>query len=119
VGDFKVGVSVGDYCTKCTLNTGVNTNFEITHWAVITSIQNSVDCYYREALSKRVPKMLDMHELQIPRIDLGYMPIEHLHIVNFKDRIKKFGKKTTFNWKIKSTKTINKVTLQPPDDVAL
>jgi hypothetical protein len=30
-GDFKVGVSVGVYCTKCTLNTGVNTNFEITH----------------------------------------------------------------------------------------
>jgi hypothetical protein len=31
LGDFKVGVSVGAYCTKCTLNTGVNTNFEITH----------------------------------------------------------------------------------------
>jgi hypothetical protein len=31
MGDFKVGVSVGVYCTKCTLNTGVNTNFEITH----------------------------------------------------------------------------------------
>jgi hypothetical protein len=31
LGDFKVGVSVGIYCTKCTLNTGVNTNFEITH----------------------------------------------------------------------------------------
>jgi hypothetical protein len=31
LGDFKVGVSVGVYCTKCTLNTGVNTNFEITH----------------------------------------------------------------------------------------
>jgi hypothetical protein len=30
MGDFKVGVSVGVYCTKCTLNTGVNTNFEIT-----------------------------------------------------------------------------------------
>jgi hypothetical protein len=30
LGDFKVGVSVGVYCTKCTLNTGVNTNFEIT-----------------------------------------------------------------------------------------
>jgi hypothetical protein len=29
IGDFKVGVSVGVYCTKCTLNTGVNTNFEI------------------------------------------------------------------------------------------
>jgi hypothetical protein len=29
-GDFKVGVSVGVYCTKCTLNTGVNTNIEIT-----------------------------------------------------------------------------------------
>jgi hypothetical protein len=29
LGDFKVGVSVGVYCTKCTLNTGVNTNFEI------------------------------------------------------------------------------------------
>jgi hypothetical protein len=26
LGDFKVGVSVGVYCTKCTLNTGVNTN---------------------------------------------------------------------------------------------
>jgi hypothetical protein len=32
MGDFKVGVSV--YCTKCTLNTGVNTNFEITHGPV-------------------------------------------------------------------------------------
>jgi hypothetical protein len=32
MGDFKVGVSVGVYCTKCTLNTGVHTNFEITHW---------------------------------------------------------------------------------------
>jgi hypothetical protein len=32
MGDFKVGVSVGVYCAKCTLNTGVNTNFEITHW---------------------------------------------------------------------------------------
>jgi hypothetical protein len=32
LGDFKVGVSVGVYCTKCTLNTGVNTNFEITHY---------------------------------------------------------------------------------------
>jgi hypothetical protein len=31
MGDFKVCVSVGVYCTKCTLNTGVNTNFEITH----------------------------------------------------------------------------------------
>jgi hypothetical protein len=31
MGDFKVGVSVRVYCTKCTLNTGVNTNFEITH----------------------------------------------------------------------------------------
>jgi hypothetical protein len=31
MGDFKVGVSVGVYCTKCALNTGVNTNFEITH----------------------------------------------------------------------------------------
>jgi hypothetical protein len=31
LGDFKVGVSVGVYCTKCTLNTGVDTNFEITH----------------------------------------------------------------------------------------
>jgi hypothetical protein len=31
MGDFNVGVySVGVYCTKCTLNTGVNTNFEIT-----------------------------------------------------------------------------------------
>jgi hypothetical protein len=30
MGDFKVGVSVGVYCTKCTLNTSVNTNFEIT-----------------------------------------------------------------------------------------
>jgi hypothetical protein len=31
MGDFKVGFSVGVYCTKCTrLNTGVNTNFEIT-----------------------------------------------------------------------------------------
>jgi hypothetical protein len=30
MGDFKVGVSVGVCCTKCTLNTGVNTNFEIT-----------------------------------------------------------------------------------------
>jgi hypothetical protein len=33
MGDFKVGV----YCTKCTLNTGVNTNFEITHCDFITS----------------------------------------------------------------------------------
>jgi hypothetical protein len=33
VGDFKVGFSVGVYCTKCTLNTGVNTNFEITQCA--------------------------------------------------------------------------------------
>jgi hypothetical protein len=32
MGDFKVGVSVGVYCTKCTLNTSVDTNFEITHW---------------------------------------------------------------------------------------
>jgi hypothetical protein len=32
MGDFKVGFSVSVYCTKCTLNTGVNTNFEITHW---------------------------------------------------------------------------------------
>jgi hypothetical protein len=32
MGDFNVGVSVGVYCTKCTLNTGVNTNFEITHF---------------------------------------------------------------------------------------
>jgi hypothetical protein len=32
VGDFKVGVSVGVWCTKCTLNTGVNTNFEITQF---------------------------------------------------------------------------------------
>jgi hypothetical protein len=31
LGDFKVGVSAGVCCTKCTLNTGVNTNFEITH----------------------------------------------------------------------------------------
>jgi hypothetical protein len=31
LGDFKVGVSVGVYCTKCTLSSGVNTNFEITH----------------------------------------------------------------------------------------
>jgi hypothetical protein len=30
MGDFKVGVSVGVDCTKCTLNTGVSTNFEIT-----------------------------------------------------------------------------------------
>jgi hypothetical protein len=30
MGDFKVGVSVGVCCTKCTLNTCVNTNFEIT-----------------------------------------------------------------------------------------
>jgi hypothetical protein len=29
VGDFKVGVSAGVCCTKCTLNTGVNTNFEM------------------------------------------------------------------------------------------
>jgi hypothetical protein len=31
MGDFKVGFSIGVYCTKCTLNTGVNTNFEIAH----------------------------------------------------------------------------------------
>jgi hypothetical protein len=31
MGDFKVCVRVGVCCTKCTLNTGVNTNFEITH----------------------------------------------------------------------------------------
>jgi hypothetical protein len=31
MGDFKVGVSICVYCTKCTLNTGVNTNFGITH----------------------------------------------------------------------------------------
>jgi hypothetical protein len=31
LGDFKVGFSVGVYCTNCTLNSGVNTNFEITH----------------------------------------------------------------------------------------
>jgi hypothetical protein len=30
MGDFKVGVNTSVYCTKCTLNTGVNTNFEIT-----------------------------------------------------------------------------------------
>jgi hypothetical protein len=35
LGDFKIGVSVGVYCTKCTLNTGVNTNFEITHSVLI------------------------------------------------------------------------------------
>jgi hypothetical protein len=35
MGDFKVGVSVGVYCTKCTLNTGVNTNFEITHCKIV------------------------------------------------------------------------------------
>jgi hypothetical protein len=34
LGDFKVGVSVGVYCTKCTLNTGVNTNFEIAHYLI-------------------------------------------------------------------------------------
>jgi hypothetical protein len=31
LGDFKVGVSAGVCCTKCTLNTGFNTNFEIAH----------------------------------------------------------------------------------------
>jgi hypothetical protein len=31
LGDFKVGISVSVYCSKCTLNTGVNTNFEIAH----------------------------------------------------------------------------------------
>jgi hypothetical protein len=37
MGDFKVGVSVGVYCTKCTLNTGVNTNFEITQCVIFRS----------------------------------------------------------------------------------
>jgi hypothetical protein len=40
LGDFKVGVSVGVYCTKCTLNTGVNTNFEITHCRAATVSTN-------------------------------------------------------------------------------
>jgi hypothetical protein len=31
MGDFKVGVSVGVYCTKCTPNSSVNTNFEIAN----------------------------------------------------------------------------------------
>jgi hypothetical protein len=30
MGDFKFGVHTGVYCTKCTLNTSVNINFEIT-----------------------------------------------------------------------------------------
>jgi hypothetical protein len=36
MGDFKIGVSVGVYCTNCTLNTGVNTNFEITQCTFCT-----------------------------------------------------------------------------------
>jgi hypothetical protein len=42
MGDFKVCVSVGVYCTKCTLNTGVNTNFEITQCMFLQS-QNPND----------------------------------------------------------------------------
>jgi hypothetical protein len=40
MGDFKVGVSVGVCCTKCTLNTGVNTNFEITQYIYIYTTEN-------------------------------------------------------------------------------
>jgi hypothetical protein len=31
MGNFKFGLSACVYCTKCTLNTSVNTNIEITH----------------------------------------------------------------------------------------
>jgi hypothetical protein len=37
MGDFKVGFSVGVYCTKCTPNSGVNTNFEITQCRTLLS----------------------------------------------------------------------------------
>jgi hypothetical protein len=43
MGDFKVGVSVGVYYTKCTLNTGVNTNFEITQCMIRTQSRHSHD----------------------------------------------------------------------------
>jgi hypothetical protein len=48
VGDFKVGVSVGVYCTKCTLNTGVNTNFEITQCTMYN--RSEVCCLWLEAV---------------------------------------------------------------------
>jgi hypothetical protein len=31
MGDFKVGVNTGVWCTFCTVNTDTKTNFEITH----------------------------------------------------------------------------------------
>jgi hypothetical protein len=54
LGDFKVGVSVGVYCTKCTLNTGVNTNFEITQ------------CIYRKIMT--IPM-----KIQIPPIGKNHI----------------------------------------------
>jgi hypothetical protein len=46
MGDFKVGFSVGVYCTKCTLNSGVNTNFEITHYCICQmGMPDSVDLF--------------------------------------------------------------------------
>jgi hypothetical protein len=42
LGDFNVGFSVGVCCTKCTLNTGVNTNFEITHCPLPLALRNAI-----------------------------------------------------------------------------
>jgi hypothetical protein len=38
MGDFKFGVDTCVACTKCTLNTSVNTNFEITQFMYIKDI---------------------------------------------------------------------------------
>jgi hypothetical protein len=49
--DFKFGFSAGVYCTKCSLNINVNTNFEITHsrWCKIfvKSTLNTFACKRR------------------------------------------------------------------------